>query len=181
MSEEPQTLGRRNSYRRPLVPCATGEGVPLEAWPVTGRFPARKVPQPRSTPSREKSQAVPEENASRVLPRALRKTSPASADDMARDFLPCLGTSCGRRERVHTTLRPAGTVCGTCPPLPDGQAGRGRAGAACEAWEGQGVPLGSTRVPARSESSLHRSRSGVEALRLRDLELPYFNKYRVSL
>lgn len=106
---------------------------------VTVRFPARKVPQPRSTPSRAKSQAVPEENASRVLPRALRKTSPTSADDMASDFLPCLGTSCGRRERVHTALRPAGTVCGTCPPLPDRRAGRGRAGAACAAWEGQGT------------------------------------------
>lgn len=71
----------------------------------------RKVPRAEGSgsevpPSQAKSQAVvPEENASRVLPLALWKTSAASAADMASDW-PCLGTFCGRKERLHTTRQP---------------------------------------------------------------------------
>lgn len=44
--------------------------------------------------------------------------------------------------------------------------------------KGQGASLGSSRAPAGSESRLHRSRSGVEALRP---GVAIFNKYRASL
>lgn len=160
------------------MPCATGKRVPLEARPVTRRFPAWKVPQPRSTPSRAKRQAVPEENASRVLPRALRKTSPASADDMASDFLPCLGTSCGRRERVHTTPLPRRNSLWNLPSAPRLTGGAGPRGCRfCGLGGTRGqAPLWDrpVRLPGQSPAC-----TGADPVLRPGVAI--FNKYRASL
>lgn len=104
-SEEPTT----NSYNATPAPprwrcnprrSPDGSERPRPEGSPRGRF------RLWSPPSQAKSQAVvPEENASRVLPLALWKTSAASAADMASDW-PCLGTFCGRKERLHTTRQP---------------------------------------------------------------------------
>lgn len=106
-SEEPCTAREEQRLQRSRSRVLPTKGSGWKCAPATGRFPARKVLQLRSPPSQAKSQAVvPEENAFRVLPWALWKTSAAgSAADMASDW-PCLGTFCGRRERLHTTRQP---------------------------------------------------------------------------
>lgn len=147
---KPRTAREEQLLQRSAVPCATYEGSGWKCAPETGRFRARKVLQLWSPPSRVKSQAVvPEENASRVLPRALWKTSAAPAADMASDW-PCLGTFCGRRKRLYTTRLPRLEQF-LEPALGSGRDGQGGAapGAASTAWASKEIatPLGSTGAP----------------------------------
>lgn len=149
-ANEAQTAREEQLLQRSAVPCATHEGYGWKCAPETGRFRARKVLHLWSPLSRVKSQAVvPEENASRVLPRALWKTSAAPAADMASDW-PCLGTFCGRRKRLYTTRQPRLEQF-LEPALGSERDGRGGAapGAASTAWASKEIatPLGSTGAP----------------------------------
>lgn len=60
---------------------AGGVHTPLKVPPAEGSAALKSSPPPRE------GLAVPSENASRVLPRALWKTLPASAADMASELL----------------------------------------------------------------------------------------------
>lgn len=139
-----------------FVSCLQGQVKASEGKRAPRRFPTsahvcnpQRSPAGSARPRPEGSaalqspvpglQEVPEENASRVLPRALRKTSPASAADMASDFQALPGHVLWEEEAtLHRQAARSGTVSGTRPQFLDGPAGRSCSGAASTAWAGQG-------------------------------------------
>lgn len=86
--------------------------------------PNRTFRSPEVLPSPGVRPAVPEAKASRVLSRALRKTSPASAADMASEFLALPEYTLWEGTAGFYTTQPLGRVC----PSRGGVLGSGRAG-----------------------------------------------------
>ena len=119
-------------------PAPTGDpyGIRLEEC-----APRLKVPPAKGSAAlKSSSPQVPAENASRVLPRALWKTPPTSAADMASEFLASIErTAWEEVAQLHTTQPPAQgrphLLLGAGPA--GGIAGLDCSGAASVAWAGR--------------------------------------------
>ena len=128
----------RPLLRSPASGCSPRSGPAGGARAQTDGSPDARFRSLEVIPSPGERPAVPEGNASRVLPRALRKTPPASAADMASEFPASPEYPGWEAAAPRGTAQPPGPWC------PAG------GGALCSVRGGRAVALGSAARGAAS-------------------------------